>query len=185
MTASVVRPRVLPVFVAAAFLALASVLVASAAVRAGAPPPTCSILVSSTLNPVPAETATVYVGEQGLVTGSGFTPDTEVTVVITVDGNPFATFPQMTDGSGGFTFGGEVPPEEIGLLVLTVTEGNVCSDSITATILAGPPPTPEGLPDAAMASSQPTSGGTGLAVAAFLIGLVALAAVAVRSRRPA
>jgi hypothetical protein len=93
--------------------------------------------------------------------GSGFTPDTEVTVDITVDGNPFATFPQMTDGSGGLTFGGEVPPEEIGLLVLTVTETNVCSDSITATILAGPPPTPEGLPDAAMAPTEPTSGESG------------------------
>jgi hypothetical protein len=105
--ATLERPRAL-LLLAAAMLAAASVLVLSNAARAGQPPPTCSILVSSTLSPTPAETATVYVGEIGTVTGTGFTPDTEVTVTITVDGNPFATFPQMTDGSGGFTFGGEV-----------------------------------------------------------------------------
>jgi hypothetical protein len=125
---------------------------------------------------VPAETIVAYVGEVGTVTGSGFTPDTEVTVDITVNGVPFVTFPLMTDASGGFTFGGPIPPEEVGALVLTVTEANVCSDTITATILAATPaPTPEGLPDAAMA---PPSSGSDLPVVlgVLLLGLLCLAA---------
>jgi hypothetical protein len=166
---------VLPVLIGAALLAAASVLAVSSVVRAGIPPPTCSVLVSSTSSPVPAETLVAYVGETGTVTGSGFTPDTEVTVDITVNGTPFQTFPFMTDGSGGFTFGGPIPPEQIGTLVLTVTEGQVCSDSITATILAAPTPTPEGLPNAAMA---PPSGEGDLpaALGVLLIGLLCLAA---------
>jgi hypothetical protein len=136
-------------------LALASVLAVSFGVRAGVPPPTCSVLVSSDSNPVPAETATVYVGETGTITGSGFTPDTEIEISITVNGVPQVTFPQMTDGSGGFTFGGPVMPEQVGTLVLTATEGQVCSDSVTVTILAAPSSSASGLPNAAMEPPAP------------------------------
>ncbi len=185
MNASVVRPRVLPILVAAAFLGTASVLVASAVVRAGVPPPTCSILISSTSSPVPAETAVIIADEAVQVDGTGFTPNVTLDITVVLDGVPQATFPQGTDGSGNFILTGSLTPAQVGSWTLTAADGQVCSDVVSFTVILAPPPTPEGLPDAAMAPSQPTSGGTGLAVTAFLIGLVALVAVAVRSRRPA
>jgi hypothetical protein len=173
-------------FAVAAFLAATLVLVATAGVRAGTP--TCSLLVSSDTNPVPAETITVVVGENGTVTGSGFTPDTEIVIDITVNAAPYATFPQMTDGTGGFTFGGPVQPDQVGTLVVTATDGQICSDSVTVTVLAAPLPSPSasGLPNSAMSpTGAPMSGASALALAGLGVALVALAAVSIRSRRPA
>jgi hypothetical protein len=172
-------------FAVAAFLAATLALVATASVRAGTPP-TCSLLVTSDTNPVPAETATVTVGENGAVTGSGFTPDTEITIEITVNAALYATFPQMTDASGGFTFGGPVQPDQVGTLVVTATDGQVCSDSVTVTVLAASVPSASGLPNAAMEpTGLPSAGFSGLALGALGLALVALAAVSTRSRRPA
>jgi hypothetical protein len=183
MVASLTRARPLPVLAAAALLATALMFVASATVRAGTP--TCSLLVTTDSSPVPAETATVFVGENGAVTGSGFTPDSEITITIAVNAALYATFPQMTDGSGGFTFGGPVQPDQVGTLVVTATDGQVCSDSVTVTVLAAPVPSASGLPNAAMLpAGTPMSGASALALAVLGVALVALVAVSIRSRRP-
>jgi hypothetical protein len=184
MVATTARPRVLPIFVVAAFLAVASVLVASAVVRAGAPPPACSILISSVSSPVPAESATIIVGEQAQVSGTGFTPNVTLDITVVKDGIPQATFPQGTDGSGNFILTGSFTADQVGSWTLTAVDGQVCSDVVAITVVM-PTPTPEALPDAAMAPNQPPSGGLGLPMAAFLVGLVGLTAVSVRSRRPA
>jgi hypothetical protein len=150
------------------------------------PPPTCSVLVSSDSNPVPAETATVYVGETGTITGSGFTPDTEIEITITVNGVLQVQFPQMTDGSGGFTFGGPVQPEQVGTLVLTATEGQVCSDSVTVTVLAAATPSPSasGLPNAAMEPPAPRTTSPVIAFLAVALFLSVGLAFGTTRRRP-
>lgn len=185
MTTSLVRPRVLAVLVAASFLATASVLVTAAIVRAGVPV-TCSLLVSSTSSPVPAETATVFVGEQGQITGSGFSPNTQLEAEVTVNGVSMGLFALMTDGSGGFVLSGTIEPGQEGTLVFTATEPDVCSDSVTVTVLAAPPPSTEGLPDAAMDPLAPASTGSRAeqAFAVLLAGAIAWSAVLeIRYRR--
>lgn len=179
------RPRIAPI-VMVAFLAVAvAVLVSSAAVRAGIPV-TCSVLVSSTSNPVPAESATIMVGEQGTITGSGFSPDTELEVSLSLDGVPQGTFPQMTDGSGTFVLSGTLMEEQIGVLVLVFSEPDGCSDSVTVTVVAAPAESPEGLPDAAMEpiTPAPASAGSPLVWAALLaLALGWSAVLEVRFRR--
>jgi hypothetical protein len=172
--------------VAAAFLAAAiaalSATAALTSVHAGVVP-ACSVLVSSTNNPVPAESATIMVGEQGMITGSGFTPDTELAINVTLDGVDQGTFPQMTDGSGGFTLTGTLMQEQIGVLVLTATDGQVCSDFVTINVVTAPAPTPEDLPDAAMPPLGPAPDGPAVFGGLILYAAVAaLAAVTLRSR---
>lgn len=165
-----VRPRITPIVVAAFLAAAAAVLASSAVVRAGVPV-TCSVVVSSTNNPVPAESATIMVGEQGTITGSGFTPDTELEVTVTVDGSPGGMFPQMTDGSGNFVLTGTLMEEQIGVIVLSFSEpDDGCSDAVTVTVVAAAGGSPEGLPDAAMEpiTPAPASGGSALVWAALL-----------------
>ena len=157
-----VRPRIAPIVVAAFLAAAAAVLASSAVVRAGVQV-TCSVLVSSTNNPVPAESATVMVGEQGTITGSGFSPDTELEVTVTVDGSPGGMFPQMTDSSGNFVLTGTLMEEQIGVIVLTFSEPKGCSDTVTVTVVAAAA-SPEGLPDAAMEPITPAPASGGLAV---------------------
>jgi hypothetical protein len=172
-------------FAVAAFLAATLALVATAGVRAGTPP-TCSLLVSTDSAPTPAETATVTVGENGTVTGSGFSPDTEIVIEITVNAALYATFPHMTDGTGAFSFGGPVQPDQVGTLVVTATDGQVCSDSVTVTVLAAPVPSASSLPNAAMLpAAAPMNGASALALAVLGVAFVALAAVSTRSRRSA
>jgi hypothetical protein len=93
----------------------------------------------------------------------------------------------MTDASGGFTFGGPVQPDQVGTLVVTATDGQICSDSVTVTVLAAPLPSPSasGLPNSAMSPGAPMSGASALALAVLGVALVALAAVSIRSRRTA
>ncbi|RPH34770.1 MAG: hypothetical protein EHM90_05525 [Chloroflexi bacterium] len=180
-----VRPRIAPIIAAAFLAAAAAILASSAAVRAGTPV-TCSVLVSSTNNPVPAESATIMVGEQGSITGSGFSPDTELEVSLTMDGVPQGMFPQMTDGSGNFVLSGTLMEEQIGVLVLTFNEPNVCSDTVTVTVVAAPAASTEGLPDAAMEpfTPAPASGGSSLVWAALLaVALGWSAVLEVRFRR--
>ena len=185
---AVARPG-LTSLVAAVFLAaaLAALLATTAvtSVRAGVIP-ACSVLVSTPSTPVPSESATIHVGEQGVITGSGFTPDTELTVNVTLDGVDQGTFGQMTDGTGAFTITGTVAVEQIGVLVLTATDGQVCSDFVTITVLAAvASPTPGALPDAAMApSDRSTDGGVALLWAFLLAVAIAWSAVLeVRYRR--
>ncbi len=171
------RSRIARLIAVAFLAAAAAVLVSSAVVRAGTPV-TCSLLVSSTSSPVPAETATAFVGEQGMITGSGFSPDTELEGEVTVDGVSSGPFPIMTDGTGGFVLSGTIAPEQEGVLVFTATEPDGCSDSVTVTVLAAPV-TPGGLPDAAMEPITPTpsGGGAALAWAVLLAGTLAWSAV--------
>lgn len=179
------RPRIALVVAAAFLAAAAALLVSSAAVRAGIPV-TCSVVVSSTNNPVPAESATIMVGEQGTITGSGFSPDTELEVSLSMDGVPQGTFPQMTDGSGNFVLSGTLMEEQIGVLVLVFSEPDGCSDSVTVTVVAAPAESPEGLPDAAMEpiTPAPASGGSPLVwVALLALALGWSAVLEVRFRR--
>jgi hypothetical protein len=173
-----VRPRIAPIIVAAFLAAAAAVLFSSTAVRAGIPV-ACSVLVSSTNNPVPAESATIMVGEQGTITGSGFSPDTELEVSVTLDGVDQGMFPQMTDGSGNFVLSGTLMQEQIGTLVLVFSEPNVCSDTITVTVVAAPAASPEGLPDAAMEpiTPAPATGGSDLVLVVLLVGALAWSTV--------
>lgn len=179
-------PRIAMVIAAAFLAAAAALLVSGAAVRAGIPV-TCSVLVSSTNNPVPAESATIMVGEQGTITGSGFSPDTELEVSVTLDGADQGMFPQMTDGSGNFVLSGTLMEEQIGVLVLIFNEPDVCSDTITVTVVAAPAASPEGLPDAAMEpiTPAPASGGSDLvwvALLAFALGWSTVLEVRYRRR---
>lgn len=179
------RPRVAPVVAAAFLVAAAALLISNAAVRAGIPV-ACSVLVSSTSNPVPAEAATIMVGEQGTITGSGFSPDTELEVSLSMDGAPQGTFPQMTDGSGNFVLSGTLMEEQIGVLVLVFSEPDGCSDSVTVTVVAAPSESPELLPDAAMEpiAPAPASGGSPLVwVALLALALGWSAVLEVRFRR--
>ncbi len=169
-------------FLAAALAAL-SATAAVTSVRAGLP--TCSMLVSSESSPVPAETATAYVGEEGMITGTGFTPNTDLEAEVTVNGVSMGVFTIPTDAAGGFVLSGPVAPEQLGVLVLSAGEPKGCSDSVTVTVLAAPvPPTPEALPDAAMAPITPAPGGPAVFAGLLLYAaLAALTAVTLRSRR--
>lgn len=165
------RPRIASIVVAAFLAAAAAVLVSSAAVRAGIPV-TCSVLVSSTGNPVPAESATIMVGEQATITGSGFSPDTELEVSATLDGVDQGVFSQMTDGSGNFVLSGTLEEDLVGVLVLVFSEPKGCSDTLTVTVVAAPATSPEGLPDTAMEpitpAPVPASGASDLVLVALL-----------------
>lgn len=183
---AVARPALARLVAAAFLVAAIAALSATAAltsVRAGVVP-VCSLLVSSTNNPVPAESATIMVGEQGTITGSGFTPDTELVVNVTLDGVDVGTFAQMTDGSGGFTLSGTLMQDQIGVLVLTATEDQVCSDFVTVTVVAAAVPSAEPLPDAAMLPVRQAPEGPAVFAGLVLYGAVAaLAAVTLRNRR--
>jgi hypothetical protein len=175
--------------VAAAFLAAAvaalSATTAVTSVRAGIA--VCSMLVSSESSPVPAETATAFVGEQGMITGTGFLPNTDLEAEVTVDGVSMGLFTIPTDASGGFVLSGTIAPEQQGVLVLTASEpDDGCSDSVTVTVLAAPvaTPTPEALPDAAMPPVKPAPGGPAVFAGLLLYAALAtLTAVTLRSRR--
>jgi hypothetical protein len=188
MTTAQIRPRSLPL-IAAAFLAASALLLAATAtsVRGGVPPPTCAILISSTSSPVPAETATIIALEDVQVDGTGFTPNATLDITVVLNGVPQATFPQATDGSGNFTLTGTLMEDQVGNWTLTAADGQVCSDTVTFTVMlaAVATPTPEGLPDAAMIPAPAsTGGGAGLAFFAILgSALIGLTLVTLRTRR--
>ncbi len=187
MTTFLIRPRLLPVVLIATFLAAALTLAAAAApsVRAGQPV-ACSILISSTSSPVPAESATVIVGEAAQVNGTGFTPNATLDITVVLNGVPQATFPQTTDGAGSFILQGSFDPSQVGNWTLTAADSDVCSDTVTITVVAAAvaTPTPEALPNAAMIPAGPaSSGGTTLAVAILGAALLALAVASLRTRR--
>ncbi len=177
MTTHVVRPASVTIL-AAGFLAATALLLATSAmsVRAGTPV-ACSILISSTSSPVPAETATIIALEDVQVDGTGFTPDTELAITVVFNGVPQATFPQMTDGSGNFVLQGQLLEEQVGAWTLTAADGQICSDTVTFTVVlaavATPAPTPAGLPDAAMIPASTSTGG-GAALAFALLGLASI-----------
>ncbi len=121
-----------------------------------------------------------------MITGSGFTPNTDLEAEVTVNGVSMGVLTIPTDATGGFVLSGTIAPEQLGQLVLSAGEPKGCSDSVTVTVLAAPvaTPTPEALPDAAMLPITPAPGG--LAVFAGLLlyaALAGLTAVTLRSRR--
>jgi hypothetical protein len=185
MTTAQIRPRPLHL-IAAAFLAASALLLATTmtSVRAGVPP-TCSILISSVSSPVPAESATIIALEAVQVDGTGFTPNATLDITVVLDGVPQATFPQLTDGSGNFTLTGTLMEEQVGNWTLTAADGQVCSDTVSFTVVLAAVATPEGLPDAAMIPAPAsTGGGAGLAFFAILgSALIGLALVSIRTRR--
>lgn len=187
MTTIFVRPNRLAIL-AVAFAAAAAVLATTAvtSVRAGAPAPPCSILISSDSSPVPAVSATIIAGEAVQVDGTGFTPNTELAITVVLNGVPQATFPQMTDGTGAFILTGSLTEDQVGDWVLTVVDGTVCSDSVTFTVVlpAVATPTPEALPDAAMIpAAGSTGGGAAMALAILGSALIGLTLLTSRARR--
>ena len=122
------------------------------------------------------------VGDPVTFTGTGFAPNTAISVFGQLDAGPLTLAASgTTNGAGTFVFTTTLPV--VGVVTVLFSQTNGCSDSTAVTVGAAGPsaPAPSGLPNAAMAA--PSTSGHALLVAllvCLMLVLVAAAAASVR-----
>lgn len=133
---------------------------------------------------VEASATSVMVGDQVTFTGTGFAPNTLISVAALANGVPFGAAGGPTDSAGTFVYTIGLPV--VGTWLVTFTQENACSDSMTVTVgaaaTAGPTTAPSGtgLPDAAMPT--PRASGPALVVT-LLVWLLLLVFAGAAARR--
>ena len=118
------------------------------------------------------------------MTGTGCT-STPIVIELTPPTSPVAPRRPMGRARSSHLHPDQVVPNPIGNWIVTFTQQNGCSDSVTIPVGIGPTPapSPSGLPDAAMAESATAPSAT--VVALILAVAILLGLAVVRGRRSA
>ena len=111
----------LPALAAVVIAIAISVVVATPSARAGVA--ICDVTATSTSVPF---------GDQVTVTGTGFAPNTPITVTPLPPNPPSGVLGGLTDATGTFAF--TFTPNQVGNWLVTFSQESGCSDSITITV---------------------------------------------------
>jgi hypothetical protein len=98
--------------------------------------------------------ATVRVGDQVVIRGTGFPAATAVAVTLTVAGGPPDAFSVQSDPTGGLAITLTPEPADVGATTVTARAPSACSATTTFTVIgeAGAAPTPAATPAASLAA---------------------------------